>query len=97
MGERAAPVPAFLNKRSAFRKAQSRTWRWGGRVVEGGTLEKCYTGNGIVSSNLTPTAMYGKINRGSPAETGLLLVIKSEILTKREESSTFRILSNKHS
>ncbi len=30
--------------------------RWGGRVVEGGSLENCYTGNRIVSSNLTPTA-----------------------------------------
>ena len=30
--------------------------RWGGRAVEGAALEKPYTGNGIVSSNLTPTA-----------------------------------------
>ena len=29
---------------------------WGGRVVEGGSLENCYTLTGIVSSNLTPTA-----------------------------------------
>ncbi len=29
--------------------------RWGGRAVEGAALEKRYTGNGIVSSNLTPT------------------------------------------
>ena len=29
---------------------------WGGRVVEGGSLENCYTRNRIVSSNLTPTA-----------------------------------------
>ncbi len=26
-------------------------------MAEGGTLEKCYTGNGIVSSNLTLTAL----------------------------------------
>lgn len=26
-------------------------------MVEGGSLENCYAGNGIVSSNLTPTAL----------------------------------------
>lgn len=36
---------------------QSVAKRWGGRVVEGGGLENRYTGNGIVSSNLTPTAL----------------------------------------
>ena len=30
--------------------------RWGARAVESGSLENCYTSNGIVSSNLTPTA-----------------------------------------
>lgn len=30
--------------------------RWGARVVEGDGLENRYARNGIVSSNLTPTA-----------------------------------------
>ncbi len=34
--------------------------RRGGRVVEGGSLENCYTRNGIASSNLALSALDGK-------------------------------------
>ena len=34
----------------------SAIFRWGARAVESGSLENCYTSNGIVGSNPTPTA-----------------------------------------
>ncbi len=39
-------------------------WK-GGRVVEGAALEKRYTGNGIVGSNPTPSAMNTSIYKSS--------------------------------
>jgi hypothetical protein len=59
--ERAAVVPDFVNEQSEFKKSQSRAKRWGVRVVEGDGLENRYTRNGIVSSNLTPTALLGEM------------------------------------
>ena len=41
---------------------------WGGRAAEGGSLENCYAGNRIVSSNLTPTAgVYTRSRDSSPS------------------------------
>ena len=42
------------------------TWM-GGRVVEGTGLENRHTGNGIVSSNLTPIRRYILANRNDTA------------------------------
>lgn len=41
-------------------------------MVEGDALEKRYTGNGIVSSNLTPTALYGENRYAGNGVGGLL-------------------------